>query len=69
MVIISSLIKYQKSKTLRYYNSQIKKTNMKNKTYFLNGKKCNFDILVNTISPDLVLNNKFEKLKYIGRFD
>ena len=40
---------------------------MKNKTYFLNGKKCNFDILVNTISPDLVLNNKFGKLKYIGR--
>lgn len=50
-----------------HYNSQVKKINMKNKTYFLNGKKYHFDILVNTISPDLVLNNKFGKLRYIGR--
>jgi UDP-galactopyranose mutase len=48
-------------------NSEIKKLNMKSRTYFLNGKKYNFDILINTISPDILFNYKFGELKYIGR--
>ena len=49
------------------YKSVIKKINMNNKTYYLNGKKYKFDVLINTISPDLIFNNKFGKLNYIGR--
>ena len=36
---------------------------MNNKTYYLNGKKYKFDVLINTISPDLIFNNKFWKTK------
>lgn len=60
------LIKKIKNVNLKM-NSEVKKVNMKNKTYHIGNKKFNFDILINTISPDTILNNKFGELKYIGR--
>jgi UDP-galactopyranose mutase len=48
-------------------NSEVKRLDMKSKKYYLNGKKYNFDILINTISPDILFNYKFGELKYIGR--
>ncbi len=48
-------------------NTILKNLNMKNKTYQINNKKFNFDILINTIAPDTLFKNKFGELKFIGR--
>ncbi len=48
-------------------NTTLKNLNMKKKTYQINNKKFNFDILINTIAPDTLFKNKFGELKFIGR--
>ena len=48
-------------------NTVIKNLDMKNKTYKINNKSYNFDVLINTISPDTLLDFKYGKLKFIGR--
>ena len=37
------------------------------KTVVVNGNKERYDVIVNTLSPDIVLNNAFGELPYIGR--
>lgn len=38
-----------------------------NRTVWIKGEKCTFDIIINTISPDLLFEKCFGELKYIGR--
>lgn len=49
------------------FNSVANKFNLKSKTVNINGKKNSFDILINTIAPDEILNFKYGKLGFIGR--
>ncbi len=49
------------------FNSTLKSINFKKKIALINNKKINFDILINTISPDTLFNFKHGKLKFIGR--
>jgi UDP-galactopyranose mutase len=48
-------------------NSNVKLLSINKKTFLINNKKENFDIVVNTISPDDIFDKKFGELKYIGR--
>ena len=48
-------------------NSKVKLLSINKKTFLINNKKENFDIVVNTISPDDIFGKKFGELKYIGR--
>jgi len=50
-----------------FFNSIVKKINLKNKVAYINNKKEKFDILINTISPDEIFNFKHGKLGFIGR--
>ena len=50
-----------------FFKSTINKLNIKNKTAFINKKKFKYDVLINTISPDEILNFKYGKLGFIGR--
>ena len=60
-----NILKLKNVKVL--FNSMAKNFNLKNRTAYINGKKRNFDILINTISPDEVFNFKYGKLAFIGR--
>ena len=60
--------KLQKSKKIKVIlNEQVKVINLKKKIFKIRNKKEKFDIIVNTISPDFLLNYKFGELKFIGR--
>jgi len=48
-------------------NTVINEFNIPNKTVFFNGKNHNYDIIVNTISPDLLFKQCYGELPYIGR--
>ena len=49
------------------FNQKIKKIDFKKRYIKSNGKKFNFDVLINTIAPDTLFDFKFGKLKFIGR--
>jgi len=48
-------------------STKIEKYDIQNKTVWINGEKRTFDVIVNTISPDLLFEQCFGQLKYIGR--
>lgn len=48
-------------------NTRIEAYDLPNKTVTLGGEKRRYDVIVNTASPDLVMNNAFGELRYIGR--
>lgn len=48
-------------------STKIEKYDIQNKTVWINGEKKTFDVIVNTISPDLLFEQCFGELKYIGR--
>ena len=48
-------------------STKIEKYDIPNKTVWINGEKKLFDVIVNTISPDLLFDQCFGELKYIGR--
>ena len=48
-------------------STKIEKFDIPNKTVWMNGEKKLFDVIVNTISPDLLFDQCFGELKYIGR--
>jgi UDP-galactopyranose mutase len=50
-----------------YLNTTIDKYDLVNKTVWIEGVKSNYDIIINTISPDLVMNNIYGELPYLGR--
>ena len=49
------------------FNQKIKKIDFKKRYIQSNGKKFNFDVLINTIATDTLFDFKFGKLKFIGR--
>lgn len=49
------------------FNSVVNRINFKKKEAYINKKKINFDVLINTISPDEMFNKKYGELKFIGR--
>lgn len=49
------------------FKTSIEKYDIPNKTVWFNGKKQTFDIIINTISPDLLFESCFGTLPYIGR--
>lgn len=49
------------------FNTKINSVNFKKKTAIFNKKKYKFDVLINTISPDQLLNYKYGELGFIGR--
>lgn len=49
-------------------NSTVKVFNLKEKIFYINDKKkIKFDIVINTISPEYLLNGHYGELPYIGR--
>lgn len=48
-------------------NTKITKFDIPNKTVWIEGQKKSYDVIVNTISPDLLFNQEFGELKHIGR--
>ena len=48
-------------------STKIEKYDIANKTVWINGEARNFDVIVNTISPDILFDQCFGELKYIGR--
>lgn len=49
-------------------NSTVKVSNLEKKIFLINNKhKLKFDIVINTISPEYLLDNHFGELPYIGR--
>jgi UDP-galactopyranose mutase len=48
-------------------NTRIERFDIPKRTVWINGEKKTFDIIVNTISPDLILDNAHGELLYIGR--
>lgn len=51
-----------------YLNSTVSVFDLKKKTFFINKKlKKNYDIVINTISPEYLLDNQYGDLPYIGR--
>jgi UDP-galactopyranose mutase len=48
-------------------NSDIKVLNLERKIFNINNKKCQFDIVVSTVSPDFLNDYKFGELRFIGR--
>ncbi len=59
--------KINKRKVKIILNVKFKLFNLKKKIFIINGKKKTFDIVINTISPDVFLNKKYGELKFIGR--
>ena len=57
----------KKLNTRIYLNSVVKKISVKNKIFKINNKTIKFDIVISTISPHLLLGNKFGTLPFIGR--
>jgi UDP-galactopyranose mutase len=47
--------------------TKIERYDLAARTVWINGEKKTFDIVVNTISPDIVMNNEHGELLYIGR--
>jgi UDP-galactopyranose mutase len=60
------LIKKRKNIKI-HFNTIFKKIDFKKKILFSKKKKIKFDILINTISPDVLFNMKYGELKFIGR--
>ena len=56
-----------KLNTKTYLNSVVKKISITNKIFKINNKTIKFDIVISTISPHLLLDNKFGSLPFIGR--
>lgn len=48
-------------------STKIQKYDITNKTVWINNEKLEFDIIINTISPDILFDQQFGELKYIGR--
>jgi len=48
-------------------STSVESYDLPRKTVIIDGERFEFDIIVNTASPDLVMNNAFGELKYIGR--
>ncbi len=48
-------------------NTKIEQYDLPNKTVVLNGETKTFDIIINTLSPDTVLNYAYGELPFIGR--
>jgi UDP-galactopyranose mutase len=48
-------------------NTQIDNFDIKNKTVFIQNEKLKFDIIINTISPDLLFENCYGELPFMGR--
>jgi UDP-galactopyranose mutase len=48
-------------------NTEVKVINLKRKIFSINNKKLEFDIIVNTISPDFLFNYKYGELRFLGR--
>ncbi len=48
-------------------NTTCEKVNLKSKTVYIKGRKKKFDVIINTVSPDILFNFKFGELKFIGR--
>jgi UDP-galactopyranose mutase len=48
-------------------NTNIEKFDIQNKQVQINGEKLRFDIIVNTISPDIIFDFCFGELPYMGR--
>jgi len=49
------------------FEQNIKKISLTKKTIYTNKSKHDYDILINTISPDFLFNYKYGELKFIGR--
>ena len=60
------VIKKRKNIKIKF-NSIVNKINFKKKEAYINKKKINFDVLINTISPDEMFEKKYGELKFIGR--
>lgn len=50
-----------------HYKSKLNSIDFKKRIAVVNNKRIEFDILINTISPDTLFNNKFGELEFIGR--
>jgi len=48
-------------------STTIENFDIPNKTVFIDGNKCQFDIIINTISPDILFDNIYGELPFIGR--
>lgn len=48
-------------------NTSIDKFDIQKKTVFIDGEKHKFDLVINTISPDILFENCFGELPFIGR--
>ena len=59
--------KINKKKIKVLLNSNLKVVNLKKKIFKINNKKYKFDIVISSISPDILFNNKYGALKFIGR--
>ena len=50
-----------------HLSTSVEKYDIPNKTVYFNGEKHSYDVIVNTISPDILFDNCFGELPYIGR--
>jgi UDP-galactopyranose mutase len=50
-----------------YLNTQIEGFEIEDKKVFFNGEFKKYDYIINTISPDILFNNNFGELPFIGR--
>ena len=48
-------------------NTSFESIDVETKEVTINGNKEKYDVIVNTIGPDVLMNNAFGKLKYLGR--
>ena len=73
-----SVILMQKMDMMIYFNLSTQDTDVRlncsiesydicNKSIKIEGKKYNFDIIISTISPDIIMNKVYGELPYIGR--
>jgi UDP-galactopyranose mutase len=53
--------------TTVHVGTRIERYDIPNKTVYLNGEKRKFDVIVNTISPDLLFEKCHGELPYVGR--
>ena len=56
-----------KLRTKVHLNSNVNIVNLKKKIFKIQNKTIKFDIVVSTVSPHILLKNKFGELPYIGR--
>ncbi|TAN63238.1 MAG: FAD-dependent oxidoreductase [Magnetospirillum sp.] len=56
-----------KAEGVTVLRTTIEKYDLPNKTVMIDGEKRTFDVIVNTASPDLVMDNAFGELPYVGR--